>query len=286
MSAVEAEEVSTETPVAQVPKAEGAKGAKQERERSTIEFSYLGLDAAMEIAKAVHARGGTRAGTDEVAAQMGESATSGPFRAKITNSRVFGLTTYASGVITLTPIGSRLADPDQEKAAKAEAFLQVPLYRRLYEEYKGSVLPPTNAALENVIVAMGVAPKQKDKARQAFQRSAALAGFFAYGTTKLVYPAVDGGESKPLVKPRINGDEEVPNEKGGAGSGNGGGGGGGQLHPFVQGLLEELPQPHTDWPLEGRKKWLQSALSIFDLIYESSDGDRPLVVGFEKTSAK
>jgi hypothetical protein len=282
MSVLEAEvprEAPKEILSADIPPDSGKQ--KQARERSSIEFPYLSLDIAMEIAKAVHTTGGSHAGVDQVAAHMGEAANGGAFRNKVVTSRIFGLVTYSNQKITLTNLGSRLADPDQEKTAKADAFLHVPLYRRLYEDYTGSVLPPTNTGLEAAIVGLGVSPKQKDKARQAFQRSAALAGFFAYGTTKLIYPAL-GAEPKPPVKIKIDDPEEKPKVK----EGNGGNGGGGDLHPFIQGLLRELPQSHTDWPLEGRKKWLQSALSIFDLIYQSSDGDRPLVVGFEKSSAK
>jgi hypothetical protein len=175
-----------------------------------------------------------------------------------------------------------LADPDQEKTAKAEAFLNVPLYRRLYDDYKGSVLPPTNTGLETVIEGLGVSAKQKDKARQAFQRSAKEAGFFAYGATKLVYPAL-GTEPKPPAKDKIDEPDTKPLGAGSnGGNGSGGGSGENELHPFVQGLLRELPTPHSDWPLEGRKKWLQSALSIFDLIYQSTDGDssQRLCVGF------
>ncbi len=268
----------------EVPAAEPSKpeAPKQERERSTIDFPYLSLDVAIEIVKAVHETGGTRAGFDQVAAHIGESAKGSAFRNKVTTARTFGLATYSNGTITLTPLGSRLADPSQEKGAKAEAFLHVPLYRRLYDDYKGSVLPPSNSGLETVIEGLGVSTKQKDKARQAFQRSAKESGFFAYGANKLVYPVL-GGEPNPSVKEKI---EEPDKPDLGAGGGGNGGNGESDLHPFVQGLLRELPKPHTDWPLEGRKKWLQSALSIFDLIYQSTDGDKPLVVGFEKNSAK
>jgi hypothetical protein len=280
MSAAEAEVLK------EAPSSDASKNEKQERERSTIEFPYLSLDVAMEITKAVHATGGSRAGFDQVAAHIGESAKGSAFRNKVTTARSFGLATYSNGVITLTQLGSRLADPGQEKTAKAEAFLHVPLYRRLYDDYKGSVLPPTNTGLETVIEGLGVSAKQKDRARQAFQRSAKEAGFSAYGATKLVYPALST-EPKPSAKEKIGEPEQNPLGTGGN-SGNGGGGGNGEdeLHPFVQGLLRELPKPHSDWPLEGRKKWLQSALSIFDLIYQSTDGDRPLIVGFEKNSAK
>jgi hypothetical protein len=260
---------------------------KQERERSTIDFPYLSLDVAIEIVKAVHETGGTRAEFDQVAAHIGESAKGSAFRNKVTTARTFGLATYSTGTITLTPLGSRLADPDQEKGAKAEAFLSVPLYKRLYEDFKGSVLPPTNAGLETVIEGLGVSTKQKDKARQAFQRSAQQAGFFAYGATKLVYPAIAAtGTAKANLKVEEEGREHDQEEKGKKGGGGRGGNDNGQ-HPLIEGLLEELPKPKTEWPMEERKNWLEMASTIFNVIYKNSDDNRgSLRVVVEKASAK
>jgi hypothetical protein len=272
----------------EAPTSEASTGGnqKQERERSTIEFPYLTLEVATEITKAVHARGGSRAGFDEVAAHIGESAKGSAFRNKVTTARSFGLATYSNGTITLTPLGSRLADPDQEKAAKAEAFLSVPLYKRLYDDFKGSVLPPTNAGLETVIEGLGVSTKQKDKARQAFQRSAQQAGFFAYGTTKLVYPtlaATSGSTTKPKVEEE---EREHEREDKGKKGGNNGGDGGSQ-HPLIDGLLKELPVPKTEWPMEERKNWLEMASTIFNVIYKNSDDSRgSLRVVVEKSPAK
>jgi hypothetical protein len=42
------------------------------------------------------------------------------------------------------------------------------------------------------------------------------------------------------------------------------------LHPFIQGLLDTLPAPETNWTIEGRAKWLQAAAHCFDLIYMGS----------------
>jgi hypothetical protein len=54
-------------------------------------------------------------------------------------------------------------------------------------------------------------------------------------------------------------------------------GGGGEppfskLHPFIQGLLQTLPEPESDWPSAARVKWLQTAANIFDLIYKGEGG--------------
>ena len=49
------------------------------------------------------------------------------------------------------------------------------------------------------------------------------------------------------------------------GSGDGGPPG---LHPFVQGLLKELPPAGEVWSEAKRKLWLDTASSIFKMIYK------------------
>lgn len=43
------------------------------------------------------------------------------------------------------------------------------------------------------------------------------------------------------------------------------------LHPFIKGLIDKLPEPDTNWPLEDRVKWLSTAANIFDLMYKNDD---------------
>lgn len=43
------------------------------------------------------------------------------------------------------------------------------------------------------------------------------------------------------------------------------------MHPFIQGLLQKLPPPETDWNIDSRAKWLMTAANIFDLIYKSDE---------------
>jgi hypothetical protein len=274
-----------ETPTTQekVAAEGGAKGNIQERERSTIVFPYLAL--AVEIVRAVHETGGQQSQMDIVAAHLNEAANGGGFRTKIVTAKIFGLVKYTTGIISLTQLGSRITDPDQEKAARAEAFLHVPLYRRVYDDFKGLVLPSTPAALEAMMVALGVSPKQKDKARQVFQRSAQQAGFFAYGNNKLISPTMSSTNSAITKAKTEDIDSGNSQEDKARGGGNAGSGGGGQYHPFIQGLLQTLPEPNTEWQLNARKKWLQSALSIFDVIYKSQDDEQTLTVRLEKPTA-
>jgi hypothetical protein len=47
------------------------------------------------------------------------------------------------------------------------------------------------------------------------------------------------------------------------------------LHPFVQGLLKELPNAGDVWPEDQRKLWLDTAASIFKMIYKDGPNKLP-----------
>jgi len=46
------------------------------------------------------------------------------------------------------------------------------------------------------------------------------------------------------------------------------------LHPFFQGLLDTLPEPGADWPRAKRDQWLETARSIFSLLYRDPAEER------------
>jgi hypothetical protein len=238
------------------------KGAKEKRERSSIQFPYGDLDDATAIAKAIHSNAGTSCSLNQLAAYLKQSPSSSAFRLRVACARIFGLTELDGTSIRLTETGKRVVDPRTEDEAKAHAFLAVPLYEALHKEYDGYSLPPP-AALERKMNELGVSSKQTGKARQAFERSAKQAGFFAHGADRLVMPAfggrpLDGASGPEKSHPR----QEDPGKHGGAG------GGGKDLHPFIAGLLRTLPEPETEWPIRDRVKWLRTASQIFGLIYE------------------
>jgi hypothetical protein len=256
-------------------------GSTGKRERSTIGFPYLDLDDSIEIAKGVHDLTGANCQWDQLAAKLDQSATGGAFRQRVMTAKMFGFVTYSQGTITLTPLGSRLCDPQQEASAKSEAFLNVPLYKAVYEQFRSVTLPPVSA-LENAMVSMGVAQKQKDKARQVFQRSATQAGFFALGPNRLVLPAIRNSAAAPAVTP-IEEPEKTEKKKPKDADEDDE-----EMHPFIKGLLRKLPPPDSEWPNDKRAKWLQAAINIFDLMYTESEDDskRTITIGFQKDSAR
>lgn len=240
----------------------GSDGDAQKRERSTIEFPYGDLEDALKVVTAIHTNAGLSASTDQLAAYMKQSATSGAFRLRAATAAVFRLTANERGSVTLTSLGRRVVDPAQSRQAKAEAFLAVPLYKAVYEKFRGHMLPPA-AALEREMANLGVSSKQTDKARQAFERSAQQAGFFAHGNDRLVVPAGASEKSTPDTdKPGGKPPPPPPPPAGG----------GGEYHPFITGLLQKLPPAETNWEDAERVKWLDAAVRIFDLMYQGGTG--------------
>ena len=250
------------------------------RELSTIAFPYLSLNDGIEIAQAVHQLGG-EGSYEQIAAVIESTPTSSSFRTKISTAKVFGLISTGQGTVSLAQLGSRICDTQQEKAARAEAFLTVPLYSTVYEKYKGVSLPPPSG-LETAIGSMGVASKQRERARQVLYKSAQEAGFFQFGKDRLIMPPTAKASAAPVVAPveepaqpekkRKSHDSDDEDER---------------LHPFIKGLLTKLPKPDDEWPQENRAKWLETAANIFDLLYKNSDdNNRVISIKIEKDSAK
>ena len=236
-----------------------------DRERSTIEFPYMDLDDALIVAKAVHDTcGSSICQHDQLAGALELSANSSGFRSRLATARVFGLIDGdRSGGVRLTELGEASVDPTRERAAKAKAFLSVPLYKEMHRIYLGKMLPQTAAAIERQMAELGVAQKQTGRARQAFERSAHTAGFFLMGRDRLIIPAgIDGSTGAPL------GADSEKQKKGSSGAG-GGGDVPDHLHMMVKGLLQKLPEPDTPWSLADQVKWLQTAAHMFGLLYQS-----------------
>jgi hypothetical protein len=210
------------------------------KDRSTIEFPYADIESAFEVVQGVHNAGGTSCESEQLAAQLKLEAKGGGFRLKINAARIFGLITYErGGRISLSEIGRQAIDHQYERSARVKAFLTVPLFQKVYEDFKGRPLPP-RAALERAIVNFGVGEKVKERARQILDRSAKQAGFFEAASDRLVKPRVDE-ISELLIE-----DEQFPNAEEKQRN-SGGGGNGGGMHPAFQLLLQTLPVPGTEW---------------------------------------
>jgi hypothetical protein len=223
----------------------------QKRERSSIAFPYNNLDDAIEVARAVHDNVGLgECDDDQLAIWLKLSSKSSGYRVQLSAACMFGVLDPDRSKHKLSPLGRMIVDPAQARGAKDQAFLKVPLYAAVYEKYKGGVLPSA-AAFEKDIVGLGVAEKQKSRARAVFEKAAEQAGYFEHGRNRLVRPGVAQRDEAKAEGPRRG--------EGGSGGGDDGNGNDPPRHPLIEGLFQSLPPDGHTMTTEEAADWLQAA---------------------------
>ena len=244
------------------------------RQRSTIGFPYTDFDTAIAVAMAIHGNvGHGTCSTSQLAPWMKMSLKSSGFRTQLAAARLFGLIdSDSSDSYRLTALGTRVVDPAQARSAKADAFLNVPLFAALFEKYKTGVTPPT-AALEREIVVLGVPEKQKARARQVFESSAQQSGFRGHGANRLVMPAVMVAPPPP-----------VPPSSGG-GSGGGSTDIGLDLDPLLIALLQKIPPQHESWPAERRIRWFKTFAMNVSQVYDDDNDPVEMDIKLQATGS-
>lgn len=211
----------------------------QGRGRSTIQFPYAPLADAERIASELHGYAGT-ATPEGLAKALGQKSRSGAFRQKLSAARIFGLVSTRPNEVLLTRRGRQIIDPERCDAARVEAFLAVPLYKEIFEKYRGDLLPPA-PALEAEMEGLGVSPKQTATARQVMQRSAETAGFSRQGSNRLVRPDNAQHENPP----------------------NAGREGGGGTIDALTALWETLLRDGANWSAETTKSYVDAARMLY-----------------------
>ncbi len=244
-----------------------AASSGRKRGRSLIDFPYSDLERAVELARTLWRQGGqSKIDHKQLAVAMDQSATGGTFRGRLSAAKMFGLVEAEQGMVCLTPLGLQVIEEETAGPAKAEAFLNVPLYRALFEQLNGYALPPATA-IERQMESLGVPPKQKERARQAFSSSATYAN----------YIAPNGRVTKPLAaKPAPIFEDAEPRDGstvhgGGADtSGQRGGDKSLDLHPSLKGLVAELPPARSEWAIEDQADWLMAVAQLFKIVYKAT----------------
>lgn len=238
-----------------------ASSGKKTRERSSIQFPYVPLDAALALPMAMNKeQGAASCDLDQLSSWSGHGTPdSGTFRNKVQAARYFGLIKVEHQRVTLTSLGRDILDPQKERNARARSFLSVPLYKKLFETYRGRALPP-DVGLENEMKTLGVAVKQANKARQTFRRSAEQAGFFAQGKDRLVLPAVGDLSPKPGDGETLPEHMRLPAQGGGGGMPPG-------IDPMISMVLRSLPPVGQPWSVEQQEVWINVLRGVFTQVY-------------------
>jgi len=256
---------------AQAAAASAADTEESKRERSKISFVYTDLESAVGLVGTLNSRAGTTCTTKQLAAYLNQSVDGGTFRSLVAAAKTFGLIETGQGSVTLTGLGLHSLDPERRPAALADAFLKVPLHAAMYREFEGHALPPA-AAIERQMETLGVAPKQKERARQTFSKSAVFAGFIDPPTGRFVRPATS--------TPQPN-DADKKTKPPGGGGGNGGNDGL-QLDGLLMELLRKIPAPESGWPKEQRLRWFRTFAMNVSQIYDTDEEVVDLAISISK----
>lgn len=233
------------------------------RERSTIGFPYDDLDTAVQLVDVAHNKFGGSPSLDQLAAGMDQKPNSGAFRSKISAAKQFGVIEDRRGEVEVSNLGRSILSPDSAAQARVEAFLNVPLYRALYERFKGTLLP-SDAGLETTIRDLGVASKQVATARQVFQRAAEQAGFFNLAQDRLVMPPVGPppqsmSENGAAADPLPDLPDPAPPREAALGGGK---------PTIIVEVFKRLPDEGEPFSEEERARWLRLLESTLDVVYQ------------------
>lgn len=234
-------------------------GDAARRGRSKIGFVYSDLQTSVELARTLQDRAGTSCEIKQLATWMNQSAEGGTFRSLLGAARAFGLVETQQGTISLTPLGRDALDTTRSQAALAEAFMRVPLHAAMYQQFSTYALPPA-AAIERAMEGLGVPPKQKERARQTFTKSAQAAGYIDAQTGRFIKPAVVPSPPPPAAE-----------DNKGRRNGSGGGGDGLNIDPLLMELLKKIPSTDEGWPKEQRVRWFRTFAMNVSQIYDTDN---------------
>lgn len=255
-------------------KTKGQPSAKVSKSKTA--YPYNDLDQSITVAKAIQDKAGGLCGADHLAEYLGySSARSGTFFSRLQAAKMFGLVQSQGENMAPTERAHNILSPvmqDDEVRARLDAFLDVPLFNAIYEQFKGQSLPP-DVGIKNLLkTKFGIVEDRIGPAFRILTDSAEQAGLFKTtgDRSKMIKPVI--GSPIPKEPPKSIDAATHPLDKP---KGSGGSGGGGDppigIHTAIAGLLRELPSPGTEWPSAKKGRFLSAFKAIIDVVYPDAE---------------
>jgi len=249
-------------------------GDVPKRTRSGTASPYFDLDTSIKVAETIHGLGGGSCSSDQLAHWLKYKSTrSGTYLTRIAAARHFGLIESTGDRHTVTERGMRIVAPVMDTdatQAKIDAFMDVELFSKVYQRFKGSTLP-ADGGLKNLFASpdYAILPDRIDAAIRVLTNSAEQAGFLVISgdTRRLIMPSVVGAapaktqgsseeeKTPPAAPEKVKGSSH-PSVEHTSG-----------VHSAIVGLLRELPPPGTPWPNATKQRFLTAFQSTIDFIY-------------------
>lgn len=237
--------------------------------RGMFNAPYFDLGASIKVAEEIYNKGGGACTGDQLANWLNyKSMRSGTYLTRVSSAnKHFGLITQDSDNFVVTDRAKKILAPVMPEDAtqgKVEAFLAVPLFSKVYEQFRGSQIPH-EVGLKNLFENSYKLPSDRAAPTvRIFLNSADEAGLLTADRTRLVRPANVAIAQKPKAQEDHPSHSEQPPEKP---KGGGGGDGPRGIHEAISGLLRYLPPPGTPWSAQKKETFLKAFTAAIELIY-------------------
>lgn len=174
-------------------------------------FPRRTLDQALRIPRALREKnGGKPWPAAEIAKVLSVGADSANFFYLTSASKQYGLTEGTSrsrGSISLTDLGRRAvypSSPEEERQALRDAFLHVPLFRRVLEHYDGNNLPEKRYRENTLFTQFDLDPKFQDEFVDLLNKNSRLVGIgsaLRSGRASATSSALDDSPTETIATP-------------------------------------------------------------------------------------
>lgn len=255
-------------------KPQGQAPSQQKGGKSKTSYPYYDLEQSIQVAKAIRDNAGGICTGDQLAVYLKYASTrSGTYFSRVNSAKLFGLIQQQGENLSPTERATSILSPvmpDDETRGRIDAFLSVPLFSAVFEQFKGQSLPPEVGIKNMLKTRFGIVEDRVTPAFRVLMDSAEQAGLFKTtgDRTKMVKPAVNGSRSpESPSSPEGGGSIDRPEkQRGGGGEGPPGG-----IHSAIVGLLRELPQPGTSFPKAKKQRFLDALKAALDWVYPEEE---------------
>lgn len=253
---------------------EAVKATRGPGAKSDTQYPYFDLDDSIKVAHAIHERGGGTCSRAQLAAFLDyKTVTSGTFVSRIYAAKQFGLVEFSGESVSCTDRANRILHPvfpEDETAARVDAFLAVPLFRRVFETFDGKQLP-SEVGLQNLLKnTFGIVPDRIKPALRVLLNSADQAGFFATtgNKSRMIRPVVMQAAATKTDVAQVTTKSDPPADFQKTVTGGGGGDGTPPgVHPALVAILRELPRSGTEWPKSKKDRFIVGFRGILDIVF-------------------
>jgi hypothetical protein len=231
------------------------------------------LKASLAVAKAVKEQGGNACTVEQLAAYLAYKNTrGGGFVSRVAAAKAFGLIRTVQGRYETSPRAEAILYPvtnDSKQQELRDSFLGIPLYRQVYDRYRGVQLPE-ESGMRNLLQTQYRIPAggRAGLAYRVLMDSAETAGFFSANQGRRTHLIDPGSSARPAVPSNTdNGSTSAPTTAGasiGPGSERSGRG---RYSKLIEGALELLPD-EAGWDETSMDEWFEFFKSAVRMSYK------------------